>query len=522
VSGNHTDIERIKRQIDKTRQYHVIAQCDNPNTVAGIFKSFFRELAEPLLTFANYTRFVTAAAPDKSNSAPNDDEARVKRAEQLKSVLTRLPKENYELLLYLVSFLVKVSQSSKVNLMDSRNLSLIWGSIVLRDEHEDTSSVTALTNTSQQAAVMALLIDHYELIFKAKNSAAPVKPVNNNTPPGSMSATTNSSPSSSMASTLNPMTATMTPVNVTPVNNSTLPQTFSSPAMLSPSRPGNTAPSSAPIKTPVTGPSAPPKSRGPLPAPPPRVKAATMKTPVKTAAVKFNSVEVPSNTNRAPNNSSKPPESAAPKNSNAIPVLGAAYPVSAEKRGTVPGDGTQSAEPKSEPLRARAITAGHADKDTHVNSAPAPRVNEKTQPRAAVNPMTQTLPAPTVTPVTTAPLSAPVKRSVVPAVAPLSAVKESGPLSPPSVSAPKKTPAAPPKSQFTATASSSGPVSSPLQISPARTQLSDKTPPTHPASIKTAQSAPSKMPPTPPPRAKAPLLTSPKEPRRSYSLQTLN
>jgi len=458
VSGNHADIERIKLQIDKTRQYQVIAQCDNPNTVAGIFKSFFRELAEPLMTFAHYDLLIAAATPDK-NSNSNNEEAHVKRAEQLKSALTKLPKENYDLLLYLASFLVKVSQSSKVNLMDGRNLSLIWGSIVLRDQHEDVASLTALTNTAHQAAVMALLIEHFELIFKAKNSTtAPIKPVNNNTPPSSMSSTMNPGSVAPLTSTLTPM-----PPTVTPVNSGPLPSVVSSPAMLSITKPA-TSVNAAPVKTAVNGgPPAPAKSRGPLPAPPPRVKAGTLKTPVKTATVKFSSIDV-ANTNK-PNNADTPMIEPAKNTPAAIPVLVAAYPVTMDKRGTVPDDGAHE-EPKSEPMRLRSITTGNADKDTRV---------KVTQARAAATP---------------------VKRPAVPAVTPPSVgPKDSGLLSPPS-SAPKKTGPKTPN-----VVSNAGPISSPLQIPPTTA---------------------GKTPPVPPPRAKLNPNPSPKEPRRSYSLQTLN
>jgi hypothetical protein len=187
----------------------------------------------------------------------------------------------------------------------------------------------------------------------------------------------------------------------------------------------------------------------------------------------------------------EPKSEPAPKNSppkTPIPVLGTPYPVSMEKRGTVPGDGTHE-EPKSEPIRVRAITAGHADKEAHVKGATAPPRPDvsATQPRADVSTTQPRAPV--------LPNHGPGKRPVVPVI----------PVTLPSGTAPKQ-----PKE--------AGPVSAPLLSPPSTAPKKSPTPPMSPKTPGIQKVAP----PTPPPRAKTPVATSPKEPRRSYSLQTLN
>lgn len=118
-SGNHSEIIALKERVNRGED--VDLKDVNVHVIAGLLKSFLRDLSEPLLTFELYDEITSFLG--KLNFIiffwrilfliifffvldwPKEDRSR--NVTQL--IRERLPEENYELFKYIVEFLVRVS-----------------------------------------------------------------------------------------------------------------------------------------------------------------------------------------------------------------------------------------------------------------------------------------------------------------------------------------------------------------------------------------------------------------------------
>ncbi|XP_056383642.1 rho GTPase-activating protein 1 [Hyla sarda] len=91
-------------------------QYDDVHLTAVILKTFLRELPEPLLTFNLYNYVVGFSSIEAE-----------KKVESSRATLQTLPEENYEVLRFLVGFLVEVSARSDENKMTNTNLAVVFG-----------------------------------------------------------------------------------------------------------------------------------------------------------------------------------------------------------------------------------------------------------------------------------------------------------------------------------------------------------------------------------------------------------
>ncbi|KAJ9114608.1 hypothetical protein QFC22_005481 [Naganishia vaughanmartiniae] len=92
------------------------------NSITSVLKNYFRQLPNPLLTYELHESFVTAASI-------KDAEA---KSEALTDLTKRLPKEHYDVLGYLMLHLHRVKNNSGENLMNARNLGVVFGPTLMR------------------------------------------------------------------------------------------------------------------------------------------------------------------------------------------------------------------------------------------------------------------------------------------------------------------------------------------------------------------------------------------------------
>ncbi|KAH8316794.1 hypothetical protein KR074_008180, partial [Drosophila pseudoananassae] len=126
-SGNHAEIMTLKERVNRGED--VDLKSVNVHVIAGLLKSFLRDLAEPLLTFELYddvTRFLEWPKEERSRNVT-----------QL--IREKLPEENYELFKYLVEFLVRVMDCEDLNKMTSSNLAIVFGPNFLWSRSTSTS-----------------------------------------------------------------------------------------------------------------------------------------------------------------------------------------------------------------------------------------------------------------------------------------------------------------------------------------------------------------------------------------------
>ena len=76
-----------------------LTKCNDPHTVAGLLKLYFRELPEPLLTFDLYDDFIESHTGSDYQDKIN----------KVAALIQQLPVENQILLKYLCSHLSRVA-----------------------------------------------------------------------------------------------------------------------------------------------------------------------------------------------------------------------------------------------------------------------------------------------------------------------------------------------------------------------------------------------------------------------------
>lgn len=125
-------------------------EFDNAHLVASVLKAFLRRLPEPLLTFEVYQYVL--------NITHVDAETRVR---VVASVIQKLPKINFEILKFLIDFLVIVVENSDKNRMNSSNLAVVFGPNLIWSQDQQ-ASLFAMGHIN---TFVKLLIDNHQQLF---------------------------------------------------------------------------------------------------------------------------------------------------------------------------------------------------------------------------------------------------------------------------------------------------------------------------------------------------------------------
>ncbi|XP_067285236.1 SH3 domain-binding protein 1 isoform X2 [Pseudorasbora parva] len=129
----------------------------DPHAVAGALKCYLRELPEPLMTFELYDDWFKAAGEKET-----DD-----KLKQLRTVLQKLPNENYNNLRYLVQFLSHLSEQRAINRMTPSNIAIVLGPNLLWPRCEGETSLLNMASASsvQVVTVIEPLIQYSKDLF---------------------------------------------------------------------------------------------------------------------------------------------------------------------------------------------------------------------------------------------------------------------------------------------------------------------------------------------------------------------
>ncbi|XP_062700291.1 uncharacterized protein LOC109428467 isoform X2 [Aedes albopictus] len=155
IPGNTAAITQLTEQVNRGMDEVTLRdpKWDDVNVVSSLLKSFIRNLPEPLLPNEMYHSFINA---DKLTGQ--------QRLIELRQLLHRIPAYNYETLKHLMRHLNVVSTNAQVNLMDPRNLAIVFGPSVVRSANE--SLETAVKDMKHQCQIVEVLINHYSYFFE--------------------------------------------------------------------------------------------------------------------------------------------------------------------------------------------------------------------------------------------------------------------------------------------------------------------------------------------------------------------
>lgn len=123
------------------------------NAVATAVKDFFFKRLPPLLPAEHMTDLEQVAMmPD-----------RAMRLLEIKKLLERMPRANHSVLKFIFQHFVRVSERSKVNCMDSKNLAICWWPTLLQYEFGDLAKFEMMRPHLEE--VVQTFIDQYRFLF---------------------------------------------------------------------------------------------------------------------------------------------------------------------------------------------------------------------------------------------------------------------------------------------------------------------------------------------------------------------
>lgn len=166
LSGTTSRVQKLKAKFDADWSSVDLMNDEalsDINIVAGCLKLWFRELPEPLLTYALYPAFIEAAKVE-------DDYLRQIR---LHEQVNELPDANYATLRFLMAHLDRVRAQEGINQMSAHNLAIVFGPTLLSPPHNVTASEAGassggpvqLQDMSHQCKAIETILLKYRDIF---------------------------------------------------------------------------------------------------------------------------------------------------------------------------------------------------------------------------------------------------------------------------------------------------------------------------------------------------------------------
>jgi len=154
ISGSIAEIDKLMRQFCTGKKVD-LTDAD-PHVVADVLKTYLRELADPLLTFALHNDWKNAVAAALSAGHSVNDTA-------LKSLIQKLPPLNFNVLYILCGLLKKVSNFEQKNKMSITNLVICLAPNIMRSA--DNSLEVVLGNQPYACKVLQYLVENFDQMF---------------------------------------------------------------------------------------------------------------------------------------------------------------------------------------------------------------------------------------------------------------------------------------------------------------------------------------------------------------------
>jgi len=153
VPGNRAHVDLIFKQYDENKNFELDDLDIAVNAVATAVKDFFFKRLPPLLSIEHMDDL-------ESVSTIQD---RSQKLSEIKKLIDRLPKTNFAILKFIFTHFVRVSERSKENCMDSKNLAICWWPTLLQYEFGDLNKFETMRPHLED--VVQILIDQYRFIF---------------------------------------------------------------------------------------------------------------------------------------------------------------------------------------------------------------------------------------------------------------------------------------------------------------------------------------------------------------------
>lgn len=154
IPGNKAAISELSDQVNKADfswdSCNTDVRWEDVNVVSSLLKLFIRSLPDALLPSSFYNHFIEA---DKKHG--------VERITALKCLLESMPRHSHETMKHLFRHLSRVSKNCDINLMDPKNLAIIFGPSIIRTPN-DTLDI-AVKDMKHQCRIVELLLTNVSL-----------------------------------------------------------------------------------------------------------------------------------------------------------------------------------------------------------------------------------------------------------------------------------------------------------------------------------------------------------------------
>jgi len=152
LSGRAQRLDEIKRAYNRGEAVDFSAEPD-VHVIAGLLKSYFRELPDPLCCFDMYHEWISSYDVKDIQSTKT----------KMKTLLSRLPTTNYRTLSSLMALLSQIAQCSQETKMTPPNLAICWAPNILKPREESLTS--ALTDSGTVNGIVSMFITYYGYFF---------------------------------------------------------------------------------------------------------------------------------------------------------------------------------------------------------------------------------------------------------------------------------------------------------------------------------------------------------------------
>ncbi|XP_039999489.1 rho GTPase-activating protein 12-like isoform X13 [Xiphias gladius] len=153
VSGNLAVIQKLRFAVNHDEKVNLAdGKWEDIHVTTGALKMYFRELPEPLFTYALFHDFVSAIKIADYKH----------RVQSIKELVRQLPKPNHDTMQTLFKHLRKVIDHGEENRMTTQSVAIVFGPTLLRPETETWNMAVHMVYQNQ---IVELILLEYENIF---------------------------------------------------------------------------------------------------------------------------------------------------------------------------------------------------------------------------------------------------------------------------------------------------------------------------------------------------------------------
>jgi hypothetical protein len=155
IPGNTAAITALTELVNRGFDEQTLKDLkwEDVNVVSSLLKLFIRRLPDGLLPNEMYQHFIDA-----------DKQTGKVRLLEIKALLKKLPPHSYETLKILIQHLNRVSHNCDVNLMEPRNIAIVFGPSIVRSATDTLE--TAVKDMKHQCRIVEALVLYYSFFFE--------------------------------------------------------------------------------------------------------------------------------------------------------------------------------------------------------------------------------------------------------------------------------------------------------------------------------------------------------------------